>query len=726
MRDQPSNAEAAGRRPPDGLTNLPRWLLWRSERRGGRATKVPYRRDGRRASATEPRDWSSYAEITCTYAARPGFYSGLGIVLGQLADGAVLAGLDLDACLTAEGISAWAQPFLDTLRSYAEVSPSGTGIKVFFLIAEGDLHVLRERLRFRPEQNGCKRSFGTSLEGHPPAAELYLGGRYFAVTGARYGDDGPSEPSRIDAGGLAGLAALFARQPLSTVVHRTATASDRETLMDRLDEASARQPNLDARWRGDHTGLADASRSGFDMSLGILLRRAGFDLAEMRALLIENAHGAGAERAAAGDDRYFQRIWDRADTQGGNPCTGRAAPAAASRAAPGTAAEPSALVAVPARLPAPAAIPPRRWLIGTLLVRGFVTVLVAPGGVGKTALATAIALAVITGRDLLGDRVWDPGNAWIINLEDPLEEVERRVAAAMIRHSIPRDDVEDRLFLHSGRDRPVVLAALHEVDGHTIVFPDRDALIYAMREEAVSLLVVDPFLRSHRLEENSNPHMDAAAAAWAQVADATGAAVLLIHHTRKGQGLAGDIEGSRGAKALTDAARIGLLLSSMSVEEANALGVDPDERWRHVRLDMAKANLSPRADQARWFRLESVGLGNATETYPAGDHVQAIVPWTPIGPLADLSTPEINAVLDRIADAFNRAEPYAPDKRGSSGGARWAGHVLMEDAGRTEPQAKAILKSWLANGLLEIVAITNPRDRKPMRGLRVIDVKRPS
>src|SRR5581483_7458080 len=101
-------------------------------------------------------------------------------------------------------------------------------------------------------------------------------------------------------------------------------------------------------------------------------------------------------------------------------------------------------------------------------------------------------------------------------------------------------------------------------------------LIAAARSAGIGALVIDPFVKSHRLDENSNMHMDAAATAWAEVADATG-----------------------------DAARAAFLLGVMTAEEAQNLAVPERERWRHVRLDDAKANLAPRAETARWFRLES-------------------------------------------------------------------------------------------------------------------------
>src|SRR6202008_3250968 len=106
----------------------------------------------------------------------------------------------------------------------------------------------------------------------------------------------------------------------------------------------------------------------------------------------------------------------------------------------------------------------------------------------------------------------------------------------------------------------------------------------------IGLLVVDPFVKSHRLDENSNDQMDEAATAWAEVAEATGAAVLLVHHVRKGA-QAGEIEGARGAKALIDAARSAFLLAPMSAEDAELLSVPVAERWRYIRLDDGQANL---------------------------------------------------------------------------------------------------------------------------------------
>ena len=128
----------------------------------------------------------------------------------------------------------------------------------------------------------------------------------------------------------------------------------------------------------------------------------------------------------------------------------------------------------------PATIPPREWLYGTRLVRRFVSVLAAPGGVGKSALALGQAVALATGRPILGERVHHAAPAWVLNLEDPLEELHRRLAALLRLHRLPDAAVAGRLFLHSGRERRVLHRGARRPTA-AIVHPDREALAAAAR-----------------------------------------------------------------------------------------------------------------------------------------------------------------------------------------------------------------------------------------------------
>jgi hypothetical protein len=387
------------------------------------------------------------------------------------------------------------------------------------------------------------------------------------------------------------------------------------------------------------------------------------------------------------------------------------------------AAAPRALAAEPAALPDPATIPPREWLYGARLIRRFVSVLAAPGGVGKSALALGQALALVTGRPILGEAVHHAVPAWVFNLEDPLDEMQRRLAALMRWHRIAPAEVQGRLFLNTGRDRRLVMA--EQDAAGAIIHPDREAVVAAAQAAGIGLIVVDPFVKSHRLDENSNAHMDAAATAWAEVAERTASAVLLIHHVRKAGGEG--VEATRGAKALTDAARSAALLSPMSPEEAQSLSVPERERWRYVRLDDAKANLAPRADTARWFRLETVALGNATPLYPAGDSVAAIAPWAPPSPFRNLSVADCNKVLDEIA-AGHDGHAYTRHRGGRHAGAkggRWAGSVLEKLFGIDPDEAARILAVWLRTGLLYEQEYRHPGQRKTRLGIMVNDSKRP-
>jgi len=378
------------------------------------------------------------------------------------------------------------------------------------------------------------------------------------------------------------------------------------------------------------------------------------------------------------------------------------------------------LVLQPAVLPKPGDIPPRPWLYGTQLIRGFVTVLVAPGGTGKSAYAMAVAAAIASGVPFLGQHIFACGPTAVLNLEDPMEELDRRVAAIMMRHKLERYQLEDRFYLHSGENRPITIAA-HGSDGFTVVYPDEDAIITQINEHHIVLLVVDPYAESHSLEENSNPDMVKAAAAWRRIARATDCAILLVHHVRKGA--VTDIDAARGAKALTDSARVGLILSPMSGDEAEEFGIGEADRWAYVRLDDAKVNLAPKAAKARWMRLEQVELGNATKEYPSGDKVAAIAQWAPPDAVAHLTNSQLNEVLDVIAEP-PAGWLYSAHRRGRDN-QRWAGQALVS-LGMSEKQAQHLIGEWLKSGLLYPETYRDDEQRKMRTGVRVDHSRRPS
>lgn len=378
------------------------------------------------------------------------------------------------------------------------------------------------------------------------------------------------------------------------------------------------------------------------------------------------------------------------------------------------------LILTPARLPDPSQIPPRQWLYGTQLIRGYVSVLVAPGGAGKSSYAMAVALALASGRELLGEHIFKSVNGSIFNLEDPLDELDRRLAALMIRHNVRREEVAGRIFLNDGEDRRLVMASMGE-DGVTVIFPDEEAMIAEIITKQIGLVVCDPFVESHSLEENNNPQMAKAAAVWRRIARATNCAIFLVHHTRKGDAVG--IEAARGAKALTDSARVGLLLTAMSESDGEGFGIKKDDCSHYVRLDDAKHNMAPAA-KAKWFHMDQVALGNCTPDYPKGDRVAAIVSWEPTNVLSSKKPSELNEALDIIRDGPSPGVLFTFSKRGENND-RWVGSVLISELEITEKQAKMMIDTWVKSGLLWEDEYKHPEYRRQMKGVRVNENKRP-
>ncbi len=112
---------------PDELANISRWLVWdRVKKQDGTVAKIPYSvRTLDAASTSDPKTWSTLAEALEVWHE----YAGLGFVF----NGDGIVGIDLDGCIDSSGaISDWAQEILDRFSgTFAEVSPSGAGIKIF-------------------------------------------------------------------------------------------------------------------------------------------------------------------------------------------------------------------------------------------------------------------------------------------------------------------------------------------------------------------------------------------------------------------------------------------------------------------------------------------------------------------------------------------------------------------------------------------------------------------
>ncbi len=161
-------AENATNNIPRELQELPQWVVYKVEKNNdGKPTKIPYdaKNPHRKASSTRAKTWTDYEQAVRVGLNGRGF-DGIGFVFSEEDD---YAGVDLDHCVRDGKIEPWAQEYIRQLNSYAEFSPSGTGVHVIVKA------VFSKEDRKKIELGG---------NGHPKAAiERYSSGRYFTVTG---------------------------------------------------------------------------------------------------------------------------------------------------------------------------------------------------------------------------------------------------------------------------------------------------------------------------------------------------------------------------------------------------------------------------------------------------------------------------------------------------------------------------------------------------------------
>ena len=365
-------------------------------------------------------------------------------------------------------------------------------------------------------------------------------------------------------------------------------------------------------------------------------------------------------------------------------------------------------------------IPPRGWLLGTVFCRGLLSSLVADGGVGKTAVRIAQLVSLAANRSLTGEHIFRRCRVLIVSLEDDRDELRRRVYAVLRHHRIAAAEVKGWLFLATPKG--VRLAELK--DGVAVEGPFRVALQVTIHKHSIDVVSLDPFVKAHGLEENSNGAIDMVCTLLAKIAVEENCAIDLPHHTNKGPAAAGDANRGRGASAMKDAARLVYTLTAMSPEEALTFGVSEAERRSLVRMDGGKVNIAPPARAARWFRLVGVPLGNGTEEYPAGDEVQTVEPWTPPDTWVGLDHRLLNVILDEIDRGMDNGQRFSG---AASAEKRAAWRVVQRHAqGKTEKQCREIITAWVKSGTLAASDYDDPVERKPRSGLRVTAVKRPT
>jgi hypothetical protein len=373
--------------------------------------------------------------------------------------------------------------------------------------------------------------------------------------------------------------------------------------------------------------------------------------------------------------------------------------------------------------------PPRGWLLGVSFCRTFLSSLIGPGGAGKTALRYAQALSLATGRKLTGEHIFQRCRVLIVSLEDDDKELRRRIRAVRLHYNIPLSDVKGWLFLAAPGAKAGKLMGMDK-RGRAVpgkLGTNLEATIIARK---IDFVMLDPFVKTHSVEENLNSAIDDVVQILTDLATKHNIAIDAPHHVRKGQMEPGDADAGRGASAYIDAARLVYTCLPMSEDDAQVFGINQEDRRDYIRVDSGKPNIARRNRNAKWFRLVSVTLDNPTAQYPAGDEVQTVEPWSPPDLWTGTTSMGLNAVLTDIDRGLTDANGNPTGQRYSDSNAakdRAAWRVVQKHyPQKTKAQCRQIIAKWVETELLYPDDYDDPVDRKPRKGLYVDDAKRPS
>lgn len=155
---------------PDELKFRQQWCLWKVVVRDGNKTKMPFQDNGSPAKSNDPATWCDFGAALQEYKA--GEWDGIGYIF---ATDDPYTGIDLDGCRNPETkeIVQWARDIIVQLSTYAEVSPSETGVKLW--------------VKAKWPDDATHKVFPdvAAIGDKKPAIEVYDSVRFFAVTGNR-------------------------------------------------------------------------------------------------------------------------------------------------------------------------------------------------------------------------------------------------------------------------------------------------------------------------------------------------------------------------------------------------------------------------------------------------------------------------------------------------------------------------------------------------------------
>jgi len=334
----------------------------------------------------------------------------------------------------------------------------------------------------------------------------------------------------------------------------------------------------------------------------------------------------------------------------------------------------------------------RTWAIDRFAPVGKVTVLAGPGGVSKSMLMLHVLIHASTGRDWGGFKVDEPLRSLYVSYEDDNQELHKRIHT--LAHTLRAEDsgTFDLLYDVAGsiQNNVRMFAADDEAASWLMLTkPDRfgqpertdrvEWLVGYLKEKRIRMLVLDPAVYTHQLEENDIADMAVYMQTLTYIAKQAQCAVVVLHHMNKTGGWSqlDDInQGSlRGASSFADNARSVAVVVSMSIRDAESYGLPAEHTttgkyavFKHVKhnysapmdtmvFERKGGTLVPRPDIVKLDRSQ---LQEARENAKVQEQERRVLQWVDkvLGALAETDDAlSLNQLAVELNTRTNRIKP---------------------------------------------------------------------
>lgn len=321
---------------------------------------------------------------------------------------------------------------------------------------------------------------------------------------------------------------------------------------------------------------------------------------------------------------------------------------------------------------------PPELVVPKMVLRGGVTASVAEAGKGKTSLMLNRALLWAAGKPQFRELPdWAapvaPLKTLIIENEGAGGEFQKKIAE-MLKHNHGRLSKEE---VETVRENVFVWGE----GGYAGVHLD-DAESYELVRRGIEqwrpdVVVMEPFARLWRGNENDNTEMNALLSALEELATKQGCGIIVAHHKRKGQVEPGGswLEMGRGASALGGAVTYYEAVKPVKDGDARELICDKN-RYGPM---LGPFRMRWRDDQTGWYDYVSMASG-VSEII---DMLDCYAPST-VGELSD----ELEEDEQRVRRLLNKALDDLLVRRisGEGKGYRWVKNCHNEDTADGGPQ----------------------------------------